>query len=483
MQAQTKRISILTVTLVASLGGFLFGFDMAVVSGVLPLLQKQFNLSAFAEGWFVSSALVGCIVGVAFSGELTDRIGRKKPLLLSAVLFLLSALGCAVMPSLFLITASRFIGGVGIGLASNVVPLYISEIAPARSRGRLITYYQFALTLGILVAYLTNAAFVNYALGHTNGKAASCFDSVTTTEVWRAMLGLGAVPAVLFLAGLFLVPESPRWLFQQNRVEEGKSILAAIGMGDEGEKEATAIARNDDDKVSYKELFSPRWRKALLIGLLLPLFSQFSGINAIIYYGPSILSNAGISLSNSLLSQVIFGAANMLFTLVAIWKVDSAGRRPLYLAGTAGAAVSLLCTGICFATGATASSWLLVCVLAFLACFAFSIGPLKFVVAAEIFPNKIRGRAMAISIMVMWVADTIVGQLTPVLLKSIGTPATFWSFAAFCAIAFVVVYKLLPETKGKSLEQIEAEWKGGGAGKRAVSSLAGETVMAKMPQS
>jgi SP family arabinose:H+ symporter-like MFS transporter len=479
MQTQIKRISILTVTLVASLGGFLFGFDMAVVSGVLPLLQKQFNLSAFQEGWFVSSALVGCIVGVAFSGELTDRIGRKKPLLVAAVLFLLSALGCATMPTLFLITASRFIGGIGIGLASNVVPLYISEIAPAKSRGRLITYYQFALTLGILVAYLTNAGLLNYSLDHT-GTGAGWFTVATTTEVWRAMIGLGAVPAIFFLFGMFMVPESPRWLFQQGRIEEGKNILTAIGMQAESEQEATAILKNEEEKVSYKELFSPRWRKALLIGILLPLFSQFSGINAIIYYGPSILSNAGSSLSSSLISQVIFGAANMLFTLIAIWKVDSAGRRPLYLAGTAGAAISLLCTGICFASGATTSVWLLVFVLAFLACFAFSIGPLKFVVAAEIFPNKIRGRAMAISILVMWIADTIVGQLTPVLLKTVGTPATFWIFAAFCVIAFITVYKLLPETKGKSLEQIEGEWKGQNR-KNNDKNLSADNVVAKLP--
>ena len=479
MQPQTKRISILTITLVASLGGFLFGFDMAVVSGVLPLLQKQFNLSAFQEGWFVSSALVGCIVGVAISGELTDRIGRKKPLLIAAVLFLLSALGCATMPTLFLITASRFIGGIGIGLASNVVPLYIGEIAPAKNRGRLITYYQFALTFGILVAYLTNAGLLNYSLDHTVA-GEGWFTIATTTEVWRAMIGLGAVPAVFFLLGMFMVPESPRWLFQQGRIEEGKNIMTAIGMGAESEKEATAILKNEDEKVSYKELFSPRWRKALLIGILLPLFSQFSGINAIIYYGPSILSNAGSSLSSSLISQVIFGAANMLFTLIAIWKVDSAGRRPLYLAGTAGAAISLLCTGICFAAGATTSIWLLIFVLAFLACFAFSIGPLKFVVAAEIFPNKIRGRAMAISIMVMWIADTIVGQLTPILLKSIGTSATFWLFAAFCVIAFITVYKLLPETKGKSLEQIEAEWKGQNR-KNTDKNLAADNVVAKLP--
>ena len=476
MEAQTKKISILTITLVASLGGFLFGFDMAVVSGVLPLLQKQFDLSAFQEGWFVSSALVGCIVGVAVSGELTDRIGRKKPLLISAVLFLLSALGCATMPSLFWIIASRFIGGIGIGLASNVVPLYISEIAPARSRGRLITYYQFALTLGILVAYLTNAGMLNYSLGDA-GTGAGWFALATTTEVWRSMLGLGVLPAIIFLLGLFLVPESPRWLFQHGRITEGKNILAAMGMENEAEKEASAVSEQGDDKVSYKELFSPRWRKALLIGLLLPLFSQFSGINAIIYYGPSILNNAGSSLSSSLMSQVIFGAANMLFTLIAIWKVDSAGRRPLYLAGTAGAAISLVATGICFAMGATTSIWLLVFVLAFLACFAFSIGPLKFVIAAEIFPSKIRGRAMAISIMVMWIADTIVGQLTPILLKSIGTPATFWIFAAFCIIAFITVYKLLPETKGKSLEQIEAEWKGEQKEKDSVDNLSVKNVV------
>jgi MFS transporter, SP family, arabinose:H+ symporter len=457
MRTQNKKSSILTITLVASLGGFLFGFDMAVISGVLPFLQKQFSLSAFEQGWFVSSALIGCIVGVAFSGELSDRLGRKKPLLVSATFFLLSALGCALMPSLFWVIAFRFLGGVGIGLASNVVPLYISEIAPAKSRGRLVTYYQFALTLGILVAYLSNAGLVNYATGHPATGEINWFNYIFSQEVWRGMLGLGTLPAILFLVGLFLVPESPRWLIQQGRIAEGKAILEKISSTSELQNDKEPASQSNKE-VSYKELFSPRWRKALLIGMLLPLFSQFSGINAIIYYGPSILSNAGISLSNSLLSQVIFGLANMLFTLIAIWKVDSAGRRPLYLFGTAGAAIMLFFTGICFFTGATTSIWLLVCVLGFLACFAFSIGPLKFVIAAEIFPNKIRGRAMAISIMVMWIADTIVGQLTPILLKSIGTAATFWTFAAFCIVAFITVYKLLPETKGKSLEQIEAEW-------------------------
>jgi MFS transporter, SP family, arabinose:H+ symporter len=448
-----RRISLTAVTIVASLGGFLFGFDMAVISGVLPLIKGQFALSAVQEGWFVSSALIGCILGVALSGELSDRFGRRKLMLLSATLFLVSAVGCALMPNLSLIVASRLIGGIGIGIASNVVPLYISEIAPANIRGRLVTYYQLAITLGILAAYLTNAFLVNYASGAVT-------QSLLMRETWRAMLGLGALPAIAFLAGLFTVPESPRWLMQKGRTSDALQILNAIAGHEQSEAQVSKTEVSPQG--TYKELFAPGMRKALLIGILLPLFSQFSGINAIVYYGPSILSSAGISLSNSLISQIIFGAANMLFTLFAIWKVDSWGRRPLYLYGTTGAALTLAATGYCFYAGQTSSIWLLVCVLSFLAFFAFSIGPLKFVVASEIFPNAIRGRALAISIMTMWIADTIVGQLTPVLLKEFGSAGTFWFFAFFCIVAFVVVYKLLPETKGRSLEHIENYWKAKG---------------------
>ncbi len=453
---------LIVITAIASLGGLLFGFDIAVISGVLPLVQKQFSFSAAQEGWFVSSALVGCIAGVAFSGELSDRFGRKKLLVLSALLFFFSALGCTLMSSSFLIISARIIGGMGIGVASIIVPLYISEIAPPAIRGRLVTCYQLAITIGILCAYLTNAGLLNFSFSHQKMPADGLLNFIYIGEVWRGMFSILLLPSLLFLIGLSLVPESPRWLIQKNRNEEAITILTKIIKDPlQASNDVADIHENlKSEKGTYKELLEPGMRKALLIGLILPFLSQFSGINAIIYYGPTILHNAGITMSNSLLSQIIFGVAIVLFTFIAIWKVDKLGRRMLYLVGTTGATISLFLTGLCFYLGYTSSYWLVVFVLLFLASFAFSIGPLKFVVASEIFPNKIRGRAMALSIMVMWIADTIVGQLTPISLKELGTAGTFWVFSFFCLAGFFVILKMLPETKGKSLEQIEDFWKG-----------------------
>lgn len=437
------------VTVVASLGGLLFGFDMAVISGVLPFVRGQFALSAAQEGWFVSSALVGCIAGVAFAGDLSDRLGRRKLLFLAALLFLGSAAGCALVHSLGLLITARLAGGVGVGIASIVVPLYLSEIAPAAVRGRLVTCYQLAITVGILLAYISNSLLLSFS--ETHRSMTGLAGLIYADEVWRGMFSVGILLAALFLAGLFFVPESPRWLIRRGFIAEGKQILAKIGIED-----AVPAA---EKKGSYKDLFSPGLRKALWLGILLPLFSQLSGINAIIYYGPSILSDAGIALSSSFMGQIVFGAANLLFTFIAIWKVDQWGRRPLYIAGTLGATVSLLLTGVLFWQGMTGSILLIASMILFLACFAFSIGPLKFVVASEIFPTHVRGKAMGLSIMVMWVADTIMGQLTPMLLRGAGTAATFWIFGFFCLVAFITVYKLLPETRGRSLEEIESFWK------------------------
>ncbi|SFC39292.1 MFS transporter, SP family, arabinose:H+ symporter [Parapedobacter composti] len=442
---------------VAALGGFLFGFDMAVVSGTLPLVTEQFSLSAFQQGWFVSSALVGCIVGVAVSGELGDRYGRRRALLLAAVLFLVSAVGSGLLPSFSSIVWARLLGGVGVGIASSMVPLYISEIAPARIRGRLVTYYQLAVTFGILMAYLSNA-FLLHRTYDTGAQASGWLGVAFDEEVWRGMFMVEALPALVFLLGLMAIPESPRWLIQQGHTAAGMALLGRFVGEAEAQADAESRQRQSRQRqAAYRELFAPKWRGALLLGLLLPLFSQFCGINAIIYYGPSILKATGVSLTNSLQSQIVFGVANLLFTLVAVWKVDKLGRRPLYLAGTVAAALSLMVVGACLHAELT-GGLLLGAVIVFLASFAFSIGPLKFVVAAEIFPAAIRGRAMALSIMVMWVADTIIGQLTPVLLEGIGTAFTFWFFALWCVLAFITVYRLLPETKGKSLEDIERRW-------------------------
>ncbi len=433
MSKQINAGNLPLTTFIASLGGFLFGFDMAVISGILPFVQSAFNLDAAQEGWFVSSALAGCIVGVIFASDLSDRLGRKKLMVLAALLFLVAAAGCTFFPVFSWLIGARILSGLAVGIASTVVPLYLSEIAPDDKRGRLVTYYQLAVTIGIFTAYLSNALILQY--GQSENNAPGFFYFIANIAVWRKMFGAGMLPALLFLLGVTIIPESPRWHKQQ----KGSSTTIAAGGG-------------------YRQLAAPAYRRALLIGILLPLFSQFSGINAIIYYGPTILHNAGITLSNSFISQLFFGAANVLFTLIAIWKVDSLGRRPLYLWGTAGAAVSLALTGICFYAGAANGIYLLLCVLAFLAFFAFSIGPLKFVIAAEIFPDHIRAKALSFSIMVMWVADTIVGQLTPMLLKGIGTASTFWFFSLFCVLAFITVYKLVPETKGQSIEQIQANW-------------------------
>lgn len=427
MQQQRQHLSF--ITLVASLGGFLFGFDMAVVSGILPFVEHRFSLSPAQLGWFVSSALAGCIAGVIFAGDLSDRFGRKKLLFLSAALFVLTALGCTFIPAFSWLIAARILGGMAVGIASSVVPLYLSEIAPDHLRGRLVTYYQLAVTIGIFCAYASNALLLKYAATPSqNG-----WPLISQLEVWRKMFGVGIFPAMLFLLGIIFIPESPRWAKQQR---------------------ATTIT----NVTGYTQLLAPRFRRALLIAILLPLFSQFSGINAIIYYGPTILHQSGLTLDNSLISQLFFGAANVLFTFIAIWKVDSLGRRPLYLWGTAGAAISLLLTGLCFYTGAVNGIYLLLCVLAFLACFAFSIGPLKFVIAAEIFPDSIRAKALSLSIMVMWTADAIMGQLTPVMLAAAGTSQTFWCFALCCVFAFITVYKLVPETKGQSMEDIQRHW-------------------------
>jgi len=445
------------VCLVAALGGFLFGFDTAAISGTVSLVKSDFTLDAVQEGWFVSCALLGCIVGVSVSGKLSDAYGRKVVQILSAVLFLASAIGCMLSSSFTTLIAFRLIGGLGIGVASMVSPLYISEFAPSRFRGMMVSLYQLALTIGIVIAYFSNAYLASHASEYAGNES---LGSILSTQVWRGMLGLGAVPAAIFLLALLLVPESPRWLLLRGQEQKAKAILTRIDGPVSAQQEIAAFnAAGEEGQGNLSELFTPTYRRALWIGLLLPFLSQVCGINAVIYYGPRILEQAGFTLNNALGGQVTIGLVNVAFTFVAIFTIDKWGRKPLLYAGVGGAVLSLLIIGALFQMNITSGPWILLSILAFIACFAFSFGPVCWVVVSEIFPNTIRGKAMALATLSLWIGNFLVGQLTPFLLEEVGSAWTFWLFAVCCSPALWITWKLIPETKGRSLEAIDAYWK------------------------
>lgn len=445
------------VCFVAALGGFLFGFDTAVISGTISLVKNDFTLNSVTEGWYVSCALLGCIIGVSCSGKLSDNYGRKIVLILSAVLFLVSALGCMYASSFTILIIFRLIGGLGIGVASMVSPLYISEFAPSRLRGMMVSLYQLAITIGIVLAYFSNAFLAEHAAATY---ASDAMTTIFSTEVWRAMLGLEALPAAIFLICLFLLPESPRWLLLKGQEQRASEILVKIDGPEAAAHEIHAFkAQVDDQNTPFKELFTPVYRKPLWIGLLLPFLSQVCGINAVIYYGPRILEQAGFTLNSALGGQVTIGLVNVVFTFVAIFTVDKWGRRPLLFVGIGGAVAALITIGALFAFGITSGPWILLFILAFIACFAFSFGPVCWVVIGEIFPTAIRGKAMALATLSLWIGNFLVGQLTPVLLEGLGASWTFWLFALCCSPALWLTWKVIPETKGRSLEEIEAHWK------------------------
>ncbi|TAJ58528.1 MAG: MFS transporter [Chitinophagaceae bacterium] len=450
-------LTLLTIT--AALGGFLFGFDTAVISGTISFVKEQYHMSTLMEGWYVSSALVGCIAGVAITGKLSNLSGRKKVMFLSALLFIISVIGCAVTPGVFMLIIFRLIGGVGIGVSSVICPMYLSEMAPAKLRGKLVTYYQLAITIGILLAYFSNS----YIQASASQLAATGWaERVFILEPWRGMFAVGIIPAVIFLLMSLFIPESPRWLALQNRTQEADSILTKISGREYAAKEMVAIrdSLSSAGSVKITTLFSGKLKRPLFIGILLAALSQFSGINAIIYYGPSILEKAGFQLGEALGGQVTIGIVNMLFTVVAIYFIDKAGRKPLLLWGIGGAVFSLLLASLLFATDISGGWLVLVPVILFIACFAFSFGPVTWVVVSEIFPTGVRAEAVAISTMSLWIANWIVGQFFPVLLNGAGASVTFLVFALCSVYAFYITWKKIPETKGKSLEEIEMFWNG-----------------------
>jgi len=445
------------VCLVSALGGFLFGFDTAVISGTVGLVKHQFSLSALQEGWFVASALLGCIIGVAFAGIIADRFGRRLTLFLAAVLFAVSAAGCAVASEQIVLIVYRLIGGLGVGVASMVAPLYIAEISIPQYRGRMVTLYQFAITIGILAAYYSNALLLS--ISQTFSSDNSLLQWIMVSEVWRGMFGAELIPALLFFGLLFFIPQSPRWLTAKGSPDAAKQVLARVTNEATAEREVAEIQGTlAQETGSMRQLLQPGLRRALFLGVSIAVLSQLTGINVIIYYGPRIFAEAGFKVGESLDSQVIIGMMNVIATLLALWKIDHFGRKPLLLTGIIGMMISLTCIGIFFLTNSHNNVVLVGCILLYVTFFAFSFGCVTWTLVAEIYPTHIRGRAMSIATLSLWCGTFIIGQAFPWLLESLGGSGVFLLFACICVPAILIAWKLLPETKGKTLEEIERFW-------------------------
>ena len=451
---QTGSITyVFLITIVAALGGLLFGYDTGVINGAIGPLKAYFNLDEVREGWAMGCALLGCALGAAGAGAISDRFGRKKVLILSAVLFFVSAIGTAVPTTLTMFILFRIFAGLGIGAASISSPLYIAEITPARIRGRMVSINQFAIVSGISIVF-----FVNYFI------ALQGDELWNQNHGWRWMFASGALPALVLLVLLFLVPESPRWLTKQGREDEALGILTRVNGSDRARTELAEIKDTlRHETGSLGQLFQPGMKMVLVIGIVLAILQQVTGINVFLYFGTEIFKKMGSGTNAALLQTVVVGAVNLSFTVIAIWTVDRLGRKPLMMIGSTGMGICLLAMGL-GAYVQTTGLWMLLFILGYIACFALSVGPVTWVILSEIFPTRIRGRAMAVATVCLWIANYIVSQTFPMmdanpwLLQTFHRGFPFWLYGAFCIVLLVCVRALVPETKGKTLEEIERHW-------------------------
>ena len=442
---------------VAAIGGILFGYDTAVISGTTDIVRNQFSLSASGEGWYVGCALIGSIIGVLCAGSLSDYIGRKITMLISAAFFSISAIGCAVCGSFDALVAFRIIGGVGIGIVSIVSPIYISEVSPAKIRGTLVSLYQLAVTAGFLLAYLANWA-IDAGIDPSAAADAGLWSRMFNAEAWRGMLGSETLPALLFLFIIFFIPESPKWLIIKGKPSEATAVLSRIlGSEDEigAEVEATRSSSGEDNG-EWSDLLKPGILVAVLAGCAIAILGQFMGVNAVLYYGPKIFSEAGFD--NPMFSTVLVGLVNFATTVLAVFIIDRVGRKQLIYWGVSGMIICLMAIGTYFATGgALGNGFMLAFFLAYVFCCAISISAIVFVLLSEMYPNSIRGRAMSLAGFMLWVGTYLVGQLTPVLLEW-SQAGTFFIFAVMCVPYMLIMWKVIPETTGKTLEEIEEYW-------------------------
>jgi sugar porter (SP) family MFS transporter len=447
------------ISSVAAMGGLLFGWDWVVIGGAKPFFQRYFDLTREAQiGWANSCALIGCLVGSLMAGALSDWFGRKRPLILAALLFAVTSIGNGLAHNFTVFIAWRMWGGVAIGLASSLSPMYISEVAPAQMRGKLVSINQLTIVVGILAAQVINWYLVrNLPAGATDEFIKNSWFG---QQGWRWMFGLTAAPSLLFLLGMFLVPESPRWLAKFGRTDQARAVLRKIG-GNAYADAATAeiqstLSSEEVQRVRFADLLDPRMFKVLVLGVGLAVFQQWCGINVIFNYAEEIFKAAGYDISSVLQNIAWTGSVNLVFTFVALGTVDRLGRRPLMLFGAAGLAVIYVAMGFCYAKGVQGLPLLLL-VLAAIGCYAMSLAPVTWVVISEIFPNRIRGAAMSVAVTTLWIACFILTYTFPILNAKLGSAGTFWLYAAICVVGLVCLFFKLPETKGQTLEQIEKE--------------------------
>lgn len=445
--SQKSRAFVIFISSVAAIGALLYGYDTAFISGAIGFMQSHFGFGAAMEGFVVSSILIGGALGVLFSGSLSDKIGRRKVLAISGLIFGVATIICAIANSLSIIIASRMFGGLGIGAASVLSVAYISEVAPPSIRGRLATLYQFAVAVGIIGAYFVNLAVVSFGT-----------QKWEVSTGWRYMLIAGAIPAFLYFVFLLFVPESPRWLQMSGRETEAFQVLERINGTEIARQELNDIKKSTEQHTrSLSEVLKPGVKRALVVGIVLAVLQQFVGINAIIYYAPQVFQAAGAHGNTAFEVTVLIGVAGFLGILCSMWLIDKVGRKPLLLFGATVMALALIGVGIAF--NAHASAYLTIgLIFLFLFGFNISVGPIVWVLLSEIFPNLTRGLAMSIATFFMWVANWVVSQSFPVLLNKVGLSECFWIYAVFCIVTFVFVLRSVVETKNKSLEEIEKLW-------------------------
>jgi SP family sugar porter-like MFS transporter len=451
---------IYAISAVAALGGLLFGYDWVVIGGAKPFYEKFFSLSdPSQQGWAMSCALVGCLIGALVSGWLSDRFGRKRLLIAAGLVFAISSIGTGMASSFAVFVPWRIAGGFAIGMASSLSPMYIAEMAPAQFRGRLVSLNQLTIVIGILLAQIVNWLIARPVA--PNATPLEILQSWNGQIGWRWMFGVTAIPSLLFFIAMFRIPESPRWLAKNGAHEKAKQVLSRIGgeaYGTQALAEIDATLARDANRVNLRALLDGRMRKVLLLGVALAVLQQWCGINVIFNYAEEVFSAAGYTVSDILFNIVVTGTVNLIFTFVAIGFVDRYGRRVLMLIGAVGLAIIYTVLGGLYYVHSRGVH-MLVLVVAAIGCYAMSLAPVTWVVISEIFPNRIRGAAMSVAVTALWVASFILTYTFPIFNHVLGAANTFWIYAAICVAGFIFIKARLPETKGKTLEQIEGLWK------------------------